>query len=128
MCAGVGDGFREDHARVRLNGRAHLRRVRRVNKGDLDAQLKQRAQQAVGIAEHELAGHHVVTAAQQGREDGRQRRHARGEADGALAAFHVVDLGFQRRGGGRALACVRKARLALENRGQLTRVVVGEFR
>ncbi|KAG1207655.1 hypothetical protein G6F35_010970 [Rhizopus arrhizus] len=126
--ARVGDRLGKDHARVGLDCGAHLGRVRRVHEGDLHAQFKQRAQQAVGVAEHELAGHQVVAPAQQRREDGRQRGHPRGEADRALAAFHVVDLGFQRRGGGRTLARVREARLALEHRSQLARVVIGELR
>ncbi len=126
--ARVGNRFSEDHARVGLDRGAHLLGVCCIDEGDFDTQLQQRAKQAVGVAEHKLAGHQMIAPTQQGRENGGQRRHAGGEADGALAAFHVVDLGFQRRGRGRALARIGKARLALEYRRQLARVVVGEFR
>ncbi|CFP57558.1 Uncharacterised protein [Bordetella pertussis] len=66
----------------------------------------------------------MVAAPQQRGEDGRQRRHAGGEADRALAGFHARDARFQRRGGGRTLPRVGEPGLALEHRRQLARIFV----
>ena len=70
------------------------------------AKVTQRAQQAVGIAKHEAAGHQVVTRAQQREEQRRDGRHAGGKTHSAHALLHTGQLGLQRRRGGGALAGV----------------------
>src|SRR5690606_14241585 len=61
---------------------------------------------------------------QQREKGGGKRRHAGCKTDRGAAAFHLGNLAFQRRRGGRALARIAETRLTLEYSGQLARVLV----
>src|SRR5690606_17575889 len=90
---------------------------------DLDTEVLQRAQQAVGIAKDVLTADDVVALAQQSEKHRSQRRHAGGKGYGVEPVFHLGDLGFERRRGRRSLSRIRKPGATLEYRDQVFRLL-----
>ena len=102
----IGDGLDEYHARVGPDRGGHVVGLGRIHRGDADAQIRQRAKQAVGVAEHVAAGHQMITGFKQRQKSRGDRRHAGGKAHRTHALLHLSDFGFQRGGRRRALARV----------------------
>jgi hypothetical protein len=99
----------------------------RVDKADVTAQGAEGAEQAVGIAEQERAGYHMVAGAQQRDKSGGNGGHAGAETGGGDSILHLADFHFQGCGGGVALTAIDIAGdLAFEHLRQLPGVGIPE--
>ena len=123
--AGVGHGFDKHHTGVGAQRGSHVGNCGGVHLAHFHTKVTQRAKQAVGVAKHKSAGDDVVTRTQQREKQRADSAHAGGKTHRAHALLHTGQFGFQRCGGGCALAGVVVAAFqrALEHTNQVFHLV-----